>query len=690
MELFMPKLMQPPPHSEIDVVTDFVHGVSVADPYRWLEDQDSPRTRAWIAEQSAYTRTYLQSVPGRGRIRRRVLELLDVDACDSLQQAGDRYFFRKRAKRAEQFVIAMKTQLDGEDTVLVDPASLPGGASAAVRITAISRDGRFLAYSVRHGGTGFCAVEILDVNRRTVLPDRLPPGYCTGFAFTPEGSGYCYCHRTLPEPHRNRNVVLQHRFGAESREDTEVLFAGDGPHVFVRIIPSYEPNLFAYAVYATGKSPTTAIWLDTRQPGTSPKLFLEGIEGKFEVFFVHGQLCAYTDMAAPNFRIVRIEAENSNPTQWRDIVPQSDRRIRQYAVAGNSVFITRIDRFTTSLESFSVFDGHNRRFSLNLAGTIDIAGQYNPTDKLFYRCTSLSSPSRIYCYDTAEDCLLTCHEASVPVDSRAIGVEVVSYRSTDGTRVPILLAARKDRLHCGPLPTFLTGYGGFAHCVTPRFSALATFLIENGCLFAVPAIRGGSELGEQWHAEGKCKKRQNAFDDFFAAAEWLVQQGRATARRIAIGGGSNAGLLVAVALTQHPDFFRAAICLGPLVDMVRYHRFDFAARWANEYGTPEDEGDFRHLFSYSPYHHVRAATKYPSVLFVSGDADTRCNPMHARKITARLQAASTSGLPILLDYRPGWGHIQVQPQSERVTALTDRLAFVCKELGINCEQERPS
>ena len=248
----------------------------------------------------------------------------------------------------------------------------------------------------------------------------------------------------------------------------------------------------------------------------------------------------------------------------------------------------------------------------------------------------------------------------------------------------------RDLLHSGPLPTFLTGYGGFGSCVTPRFTAFATFLIEQGLLFAVPALRGGSELGEQWHRAGKRENRQNSFDDFIAAAEWLISEGRSARGRIAIGGGSNAGLLVGAAITQRPDLFRAAICLGPLLDMTRYHLFDFAAGWAEEYGSPEDEQDLHSLLAYSPYHRVQDGADYPAVLLISGDADTRCNPMHARKMAARLQAANRSEHPILLDYKPDWGHTPVQPLSAKIEALTDRLAFICHELGIHVGHRRVS
>ena len=253
-----------------------------------------------------------------------------------------------------------------------------------------------------------------------------------------------------------------------------------------------------------------------------------------------------------------------------------------------------------------------------------------------------------------------------------------------------VLAARKDLLHSGPLPTFLTGYGGFGSCVTPRFTAFATFLIEQGLLLAVPALRGGSELGEQWHRAGKRENRQNSFDDFIAATEWLISEGRSARSRIAIGGGSNAGLLVGATITQRPDLFRAGICLGPLLDMTRYHLFDFAAGWAEEYGSPEDEQDFHCLLGYSPYHHVKDDAEYPAVLLISGDADTRCNPMHARKMAARLQATNRSEHPILLDYKRDWGHTPVQPLSTKIEALTDRLAFLYRELGVQTIHRRAS
>jgi prolyl oligopeptidase len=302
----------------------------------------------------------------------------------------------------------------------------------------------------------------------------------------------------------------------------------------------------------------------------------------------------------------------------------------------------------------------------------------------------MTEPFEVYCFDAHEEKTSIWKTNNIPANPSHIAVEEFVYPSKDGTLIPLLLAARKDLIRSNSLPTFLTGYGGFGSCVVPRFTGFATFLMEQGFLFAVPALRGGSELGGQWHMAGKREHRQNSFDDFIAAAEWLVSQGLSEPGRIAIGGGSNAGLLVGVAITQRPDLFRAAICLGPLLDMTRYHLFDFAAGWADEYGSPDDERDFHCLLSYSPYHRVQDGADYPAVLVISGDADTRCNPMHARKMAARLQAANRSERPVLLDYKPAWGHTPVQPLSVKTESLTDRLAFICHELRVQIEPRRSS
>ena len=677
-----------PPPTPVEPVTEVLHGIEITDPYRWLEEQNSPRTRRWLEEQATYTRAYFDAIPDRERIRSRVRQLLVLkEVISEPWNVGDRDFFLKRQEGREQPVIVMRDGMLGPETVLVDPAQRRTGDSTAVSIAAISQDGNFLAYSVRQGGTDHSSLEILDVERGAVLPDRLPEGFCTGFAFAPDGEGLYYSHRELNDPRPNYRAAFWHRFGTEQSQDREIFCAGEEPNLFLGILSSPESNLLAYAVFFTGKSPKTSVYLQAMSSEPSEaRLVVDEIKGCFVPFFVRGQLLAYTDFAAPNFRIVRIDLATPSPSSWNDVVPESDKRIQQFAVAGDQAFVTRIDRFSTKVDVFDLDGVQKDAAAFPTCGTIDLLNRTNATQKLLYTYTSTSKPTTVCCYDTRREEAVAWSEVNPPVDLPAIAVEETVYTSRDGTAVPLFLAARKDLLHSGPLPTFLTGYGGFGSCVTPRFTAFATFLMEQGFLFAVPALRGGSELGEQWHRAGKRENRQNAFNDFVSAAEWLIREQRSISGHIAIGGGSNAGLLVGTAITQRPELFRAAICLGPLLDMTRYHLFDFAAGWADEYGSPEDEQDFRSLLGYSPYHHVEDRADCPAVLIISGDADTRCNPMHARKMAARLQAANSSDHPILLDYKAAWGHTPVQPLSTKIGALTDRLAFVCHELEVSVQQ----
>jgi prolyl oligopeptidase len=679
----MAQAIQAPPPTRFEPVTEILHGVEITDPYRWLENQNSPRTRKWLEEQSAYTRAYFAEIPEREAIRTRVRELLGLkEVISEPWKIGDRYFFLKRQEDREQPVIIMRDGLFGPETVLVDPAQRGSGNSVAVSIATISADGRFLAYVVRQGGTDHSSLEILDIERGTVLPDRLPEGFCTGFVLAPDGSGFYYSHRELQDPHPNYRAAFWHSFGTERSQDCKLFVAGERPNLFLGILHSAEAKLLAYVVVHTGKTPSSSVYVQQVQSEPrSVRSLLQQIPGSFVPFFVRDQFLACTDLEAPNFRIVRIDLDDPKPSHWHDVVPETDRRVQQFGVAGGDIFVTRVDRFSTNVEAFDIHGGRRECVAFPAHATIDFLNRTTSSDILFCSDTCVSAPAAIYSYNPRDKLVLRWDKLGATFDLPAISVEETEFASKDGTLVPIFLAAREDLLHCGALPTFLTGYGGFGSCVTPRFTAFATFLMERGYLFAVPALRGGSELGEQWHRAGKREHRQNAFDDLIGAAEWLIAQGRSMEGQIAVGGGSNAGLMVGAAITQRPKLFRAAICLAPLLDMTRYHLFDFAAGWADEYGSADDERDFHSLLGYSPYHHVEYGAEYPAVLIISGDADTRCNPLHARKMAARLQAANISGRPVLLDYKAGWGHMPVQSLSTKIEALTDRLAFICHEVG---------
>lgn len=678
-----------PPSTEIEPVAETLHGIEITDSYRWLEKGNSLRTQEWIEAQTRYAETYFDEIPNRTRIKTRVAELLLLNAATEPWIVGDRYFFAKRVPDAEQPAIFVKTGLNGPEQILVDPALRGTGPSTAVSIAAISDDGRFLAYCVRRAGTDHSQLEILDVDKKIVLPDGLPEGFCSSIVFAPDCSGFFYVNRRLDDPRPNYRAVLWHQFGTTHENDREVFSAGEASGFNLRILDAARFGYLAYVVSCPGKYRHTSLYFHSIQTSAAPRPLLEKIKGYFVPFFVRDQLLAYTDINAPNRRIVRIDCGTPAPEFWTEVVSESNQRIQQFAVAGDRLFITRVHRFSTIVESFDLEGKRQGNIAFPEHGTVDLLSHTTTSHKLVFSYTSITTPAKVYCQDlgTESEAALWHESASHPGEG-AVSTEEVCYPSKDGTPIPLFLAAKKGLLHSGPLPTFLTGYGGFGTCVVPRFTAFSAFLIEQGFLLAIPALRGGSELGEHWHSAGKRDKRQNSFDDFIAAAEWLVREGRSAPQRIAIGGGSNAGLLVGAAITQRPELFRAAVCLGPLLDMIRFHLFDSAAGWTDEYGCPDDAQDFQFLLEYSPYHRVRDGVAYPATLLISGDADNRCNPLHARKMTARLQAANVSDHPILLDYNPNWGHTPVQPLSRKIEALTKRLAFVCNELAIKCACER--
>ncbi len=672
----------PIPQTPSEPVTEILHGVPVTDPYRWLEDQNSLRTRTWLEEQTTYTRGYLDAVPGRNRFRKRIEELLAVKTISEPWKVGDRYFFLKREPYQEQPVITMREGEMGEDIPLINPVHRGEGSVTAVGILNISRDGKLLAYSVRRGGHDTCAIEFLDVEHNATLPDRLAEGSYGGLVFSSDSKGFYYAHAPVTGSRPHYRAAYWHKFGTKPDQDIETFVAGESANLRLQILRSRNGQRLAYLVTGLHDSHLIDLYVHDLPEGGSVRRIVQEFEGMFCPFlFVDNQLIAATDWKAPNSRIVSIDIDRPKPENWRELVPESDLRIQGIACAGDLIFVRYVDKALTRVEIFDQSGERQGNLPCPSDGTVRLLAGGPHSDTLFYEFTSFSRPRTILRFQAGSGKQDVWAHAHILFDPSSIEVEHVSYPSKDGTQIPMFLVWQRGR-RPAQLPTFLTGYGGFGASVTPQFSVYATVLIELGFLYAVANLRGGGEFGRRWHLAGMRHNRQTAIDDFIAAAEWLVGNGHASPEKLAIGGGSNAGLLVGAALTQRPDLFRAVICLGPLLDMLRYHKFDLANMWVKEFGSSDNADDFRFLEAYSPYHQVRFGTAYPAAMLISGDADTRCNPLHVRKMTARLQAATTSQHPILLDYRPAWGHTPVQPLSARVEALTDRVAFLCGELGM--------
>lgn len=671
--------MNPPPFSAQRPVTDTFHGMPVTDPYRWLEDQNSPDTRAWIEDQTRYARTYLDMIPGRDRIRDRISEFLSVETHDSVQKIQDRYFFRKRLPNQEQACIYMRDGADGDDQLLIDPSSR--GVHTAIKPLRVSPDNRLLLYEVKQGGERAGTFELLEIETRRRLPDVVPSGYLRGFVFAPDGKRFWYAHEALEARRPFYRAAYEHVLGTPFTSDREIFFAGEDEKIRLGLFAD-GPWLVLFVTRFLEKA-LTDIYVKPLEEDGSPVPFLQGIDYRFGLKFLGDRILAITDCDAPNGRIVEVRIRGTGEHTWTDLVPESDVPIESWCVAGNQILVSYRKEMTPQIFIFDDTGKKMGEMQVRSDETLRIVGASAESDELLFESESFTEPVAIFTYSTKHHQRTLWAKASLPFDSENYGHYRVWYPSKDGTNIPMFLVGHKKVLAGGSHPTVMTSYGGYGIAMTPQFSVFVAVLMEQGCLFALPNIRGGSEFGVEWHKAAKRRNRQTAYDDFLGAAEWLVGTGRTSPGRLAIFGGSNSGLLVGAAVTQRPDLFCAVVCMVPILDMLRYHLFDNAHVWRDEFGTADDPDDFAALVKYSPYHNVHQGVAYPATMIVSGDADRNCNPLHARKMTARLQAANVSDLPILLDYSRFRGHSPVLPLQARIGALTDRLAFLCDQLKLS-------
>ena len=676
----MLQLRTTPPYSPVEPVTEMLHGVPITDPYRWLEDQESPRTREWLAAQTEFARAYLDAIPGRERIRERIRELLDVETYDSIQRVSNKYIFRKRACGQEQPCIYLREVPDGDDQLLIDPAGRMTGKHTALRPLRLSQDGRLLLYEVKEGGERTGTFELFDVEKREKLPDALPRGYLRGFSFAADARSFYYVHEALGAKRPHYRAAYRHVLGTAFDGDREIFYAGEDQRLRLHIVAGEKRLGFLVFRFCDKTYTDFYLWrFDSESPA---ELLVDNADYKFGPLLLKDRILAITDRDSPNSRIVEVRLRAGGPPEFVDVVAESDCPIRGWAVASDRIYVSYIRGVKSEIEVFGLQGRKLGQLPVAENDTVRIIGASTENDELLIEQESFTKPIQIWRYSpqTREPQLWA--RRGIPFDSQEYAHVQEWFSAKDGTRIPMFLVGRHDVLNKGPHPAIMTAYGGYGVPMTPQFSAFVSYLMERGCLFALPNIRGGSEFGVGWHNAAKRRNRQVAFDDFISAAELLITTGRTEPQRLAMFGGSNSGLLVGAAMTQRPDLFRAVLCMVPLLDMLRYHLFDNARVWQEEFGTSTDREDFVAIADYSPYHRVREGVEYPAVLMVSGDADQSCNPLHARKMTARLQAASVSRHPIFLDYSRFRGHSPVLPLSDRIEALTDRVAFLGDQLQL--------
>ena len=475
-------------------------------------------------------------------------------------------------------------------------------------------------------------------------------------------------------------AAYHHLLGTPSSEDREIFFAGEDEKIRLSLVS--DRKRLGFFVYQFLEKTLTDIYLKPFEGEGLPRPILRGIDYSLGLRFVNDRILAITDREAPNRRIVEIRLHVNGEHEWIDVIPERNYRMCRWLVVGDRLFVSYMKQQMHQVRIFDLSGKELGEMPIRSDETLRMVDGSPESDGLLLETESFTEPIEIFRYSTRTNERTRWSKRNIPFDASNYGHSQVSYTSKDGITIPMYLVGRHEVLGGTDNPTIMTSYGGYGVSMTPQFSVFVAFLMERGCLFALPNIRGGSEFGAGWRNAAKRRNRQTAYDDFLCAAEWLIKSGRTSPGKLAIFGGSNSGLLVGAALTQRPDLFRAVVCMVPMLDMLRYHLFDNADVWKDEFGTADDVADFAALARYSPYHQVRQGVAYPATMIVSGDADRNCNPLHARKMTARLQAANVSELPIFLDYSKFRGHSPVLPLSERIEALTDRMAFLCDQLQL--------
>ncbi|HEV8059209.1 MAG TPA: prolyl oligopeptidase family serine peptidase [Gemmataceae bacterium] len=666
-----------PPETPVEKVKEVLHGVALVDTYRWLEDQNSPRTRAWIAAQNAYTQSVLKNGPERAALTQRLDALLKVDVQSLPIKRNGRYFFSKRLVSQDQAVLYVRDGMEGKDEVLVDPLGMSPDHTVSVAIMTVSDDGKLLAYGVRQGGEDEMAVRFLDVETKKELKDGLPKARYFGISIKPDKTGFYFTRFEKAGPR-----VYYHQMGTEPSGDKKLFGDGYGPEKIISSSLSEDGRYLLLTVSYGSAANKTEIYFQDVAAGGPIVALVNDIEARFNAQIAGDTAFMLTNWQAGNGRVLAVDLKHPAKQNWKEIVPVGKSALTGFSLVGGMLALDYLENVASRVKLMDANGKHLRDLDLpGLGATTSLSGRW--TDKeAFYSFTSFVTPPTIYRYDTQQGTTSVWFKPNTPIDASAIAVDQVFYPSKDHTKIPMFLVHRKDMKLDGSNPTLLTGYGGFNLSRTPAYSALATVWVEKGGIYALANMRGGGEFGEDWHRAGMLEKKQNVFDDFIAAAEYLLQNKYTSPNRLAIQGRSNGGLLVGAALTQRPDLFQAVICGFPLLDMVRYHKFLIARFWVPEYGSADDPKQFPYIYAYSPYHRVKQGVHYPAVMFVSGDADTRVDPLHARKMAALLQASTASDRPILLHYDVKGGHSGGEPVSKQIEDAVDDLTFLFGQLGV--------
>jgi prolyl oligopeptidase len=688
-----------PPKAKVVPVEDTVQGHKIVDPYRYLENPNDPDTKLYVEQELSYTRSVLDPLPGRDKINARLSQLLEIGTVGVPQLGGKYYFHTRREGGQNQPVLYVREGLNGafnnDDRVLLDVNQLAADGTIALDWWYASEDGKYVAYGTSPSGSEVSTLRVIETASGKLLPDSIDRTRAASLAWKHDNSGFFYTRYPkkgeVPEGQEvyNRHVFY-HALGTDPTQDPLIFGEGRDPEWWPDVTLS-EDGRWLLIDEGQGWTKTEMFLKDltSKDPPleiTTGKDFLYGVE------FFAGKLYITTNEDAPHYRVFVADAAHPKRENWKEIIPQSDAVLQNASVTGGKLLAQYEHNATSELKLFGLDGKKLADIPLPAMGTVfSVSGRYD-RNEIFFGFQSFTAPPSIYRADlnrvdrTGVNSALWAKVDAPSIDPSAYDVQQVWYTSKDGTKVPMFVVSKKGIEKNGKNPTLLTGYGGFNVSETPSFNRSTYLWMEHGGIYAVANLRGGAEFGEDWHRAGMLDKKQNVFDDFIAAGEFLIAQKYTDKDHLAIQGGSNGGLLMGAMITQRPDLFRAVVCQVPLLDMLRYQNFQIAKLWIPEYGSADDAKQFEWLYAYSPYHHVKPGQEYPAILFTTGDTDTRVDPMHAKKMAALLQSEAKNGAskdkPILLRIETKAGHGQGKPVTKQIEESTDMYSFLFWQLGV--------
>ena len=696
-----------PPKAKRDTVVDTVHGHQIADSYRWLEDAKSPETQEFVREELAYTRSLLDPLPGRDKIEHRLTELVSIGTMGTPQIGGKYYFYTRREGTQNQPILYVREGLHGADRVLFDANKLAADGTVALDWWHPTHDGKYVAYGSSPSGSEMSTLHIIETATGKLLPDTIERTRAASVAWKLDDSGFYYTRYPkkgeVPDGQEfyNRHVFY-HGLGADPDKDTLIFGEGRNPEDWPEVNLSNDERWLLITV-AEGWA-KSELYLADLKTSAAPIRITTGKNFLYDGEVYNGNIYIVSNEDAPHYRLFRVAASKPGREFWQELIPQSDAVLQSVGVI-HGILVAQYEKNATSqVKLFDIQGKPLHDVQLPAIGTVLGVGGNWDSNEMFVGFQSFTIPPSIYHMDLtpAEKKLkvngkpaqltsfapldLWAKVEAPSIDPTQYEVNQLWYTSKDGTKVPMFVFHKKGIELNGHNPTLLTGYGGFNISLTPTFVGQRYVWLEHGGVFAVANLRGGSEFGEDWHRAGMLGNKQNVFDDFAAAAEFLISQKYTDKDHLAIQGGSNGGLLMGAALTQHPDLYRAVVCQVPLLDMLRYQNFQIAKLWIPEYGSADDAQQFNWLYAYSPYHHVKEGAEYPAILFMTADTDTRVDPMHAKKMAALMQAEAANGQsrerPILLRVETKAGHGAGKPVHKIIEENVDIYSFLFWQLGV--------